>query len=215
MKQENRQLCERTENEVRNLLAEILKIDTACLNKKDQELLSFHVDQILKDTREVSYESKVSAYARREHKELDEGFQKQQAAYYIKSELHSIGDRKNIDPKMNDALKNLIKFNDQEMVKPSEKARSNYLKEAWQRLYIANQILSDYSDVCTYLKEHAERPEAIRSLARRFKKDKYRIDRKYYSMDAIVSNGKVELKNFMIHRDRINDRVNDKELSIQ
>lgn len=210
MKQENRQLCERTESDVRNLLAEILKIDTACLNKKDQELLSFHVDQILKDTREVSYESKVSAYARREHKELDEGFQKQQAAYYIKSELHSIED-KNINPKMNDALKNLIRFNDQEMVKENEKARSNYLKEVWQRLYIANQILSDYSDVCSYLKEHAERPEAIRTLARRIKKDKYRIDRKYYSMDAIISSGKVELQNFVIHRDRVNDR----ELSIQ
>lgn len=211
MKQGNRQLCERTENEVRNLLAEILKIDTACLNKKDQELLSFHMDQIMKNTREVSYESKVSAYARKKHEELNEGFRKQQAAYYIKSELHSIEDRENIDPKMNNALKNLIRFNNQEMVKQNEKARSNYLKEAWQRLYIANQILSDFSDVCSYLKEHAERPEAIRSLARRIKKDKYRIDRKYYSMDVIVSSGKVELQNFAIHSDRVNDR----ELSIK
>lgn len=211
MKQENRQLCERIESDVRNLLTELLKIDTACLNKKDQELLSFHVDQILKDVREVSYENKVSAYARREHKELDESFRKQQAAYYIKSELHSIKDRKNIDQKMSDALKNLIRFNDQEMVKENEKARSNYLKEAWQRLYIANQILSDYSDVCSYLKEHAERPEAIRSLARRIKKDKYRIDRKYYSMDAVVSSGKVELRNFVIRKDRVYDR----ELSMQ
>ena len=105
----------------------------------------------------------------------------------------------------------MIQFNDQEMLKENERVRDRYLKEAWKRLYIANQIISDYSEVCSYLRKHAERSETIRSRAQKIRKDKYRIDRRYYSVDAVISKGNIKLRNFMLR----NERLNDRELSIQ
>ena len=211
MVQGNRQLAERTENEIRIVLSEELKIDIAYMNNRDKQLLAFHVGEILKDSRMVSNDNKVRTYVQRKRKELDEAFQKQQAAHCIRSDIRAISDRKHIDPILNYALQKMIQFNDQEMLKENERVRDRYLKEAWKRLYIANQIISDYSEVCSYLREHAERPETIRSLAQKIRKDKYRIDRRYYSVDAVISKGNIELRNFMLR----NERLNDRELSIQ
>lgn len=88
---------------------------------------------------------------------------------------------------LNKELSTMLESDTLEYRKGMKDEKNQVLTHVLEKLTTAGTIPHDYSEVISYLKSNQDDVEALKNIGRGTKKEQHRIDRKYYSIEAVVN----------------------------
>lgn len=202
----DKRIIERREYETAmRYLADIIKIDTSLMNKKDHENMQIHIDNILKLNSNKNLYENIIQYANDERENLKQTFSYLQEVELIKKENNKTVSKLK-DKEIENTFLKFLEFQP-EQVRRNEKIRKKYLNEMMRKLWITNMVISDFQEVCHYLKSNIAYPESFNALAKKINEKQYRVSRKLYGFDVYLNHSNLTVKNFTIMNDAVRERA--------
>ncbi len=169
------------------------------MNEQEKEILERSVQQIMLQPDESIHE-KIDSYLDTHIEKIKEDLSYVVAGSAIKSEVEYA---KENAIHLSKELNHLLLFSDEKFRTSSDSNRKKMLNRAWNNMILANTIRSDFSEVMDYIRCNQQDEESIKEIAHELKKSHYRIERKYYSFDAIIDRKQVTITNFMVREDAV------------
>lgn len=193
---------------IRELLACELKIDLAYMNHHDRNRMQYHAECIERQSTEKDVSAWVHRYVENHKSDLQNDFHVLIAIDGLKSKMQDL-EKQAENLGYVESFRQFTMLNESMLTRRSEKNRMRYIRESMERVFLSYQILKDYNEVCLYLKENLNNPEAWKKVARQLKNKEYRINRRLYSFDVIQNDNQLEIHNLIIkeHLNRQLDRI--------
>lgn len=184
---------------IKMMLAHRLKIILTLMNEQEKEVLEKHIEQILLQPSDNIYE-KVDNYLDEYMEVIQKGLSYVVVGSAVKSQVDYARDN---STQLNKELDYLVQFDDEKYRTSSNSNRKQMLNKVWNKMVLANTIKSDFSEVMEYIRCNQNNEESIKKIAHELKKSHYRIERKYYSFDAIIDRKQCTITNFVVREDAV------------
>ena len=194
--------------EIRNEIIKLLKINPSYMDEKEAASLEGHIDRILLEP--YSFVSRqIESYMNRHHEDMMIDIMDASAASFLDEEIEAL--RKNAGT-LDKELSMMLEFDAMKYRKGTKDEKNQMLSHVFEKLMIAGMILRDYSEVISYLKANQDNAEALKDIGREIKKEQYRIDRKYYSIEAVINKKQITVLQFSLREGIIHQRTQDRQI---
>ena len=194
--------------EIRNEIIKLLKINPSYMDEKEAASLEGHIDRILLEPYS-SVSRQIESYMNRHHEDMMIDIMDASAASFLDEEIEAL--RKNAGT-LDKELSMMLEFDAMKYRKGTKDEKNQMLTRVFEKLMIAGMILRDYSEVISYLKANQDNAEVLKDIGREIKKEQYRIDRKYYSIEAVVNKKQMTVLQFSLREGTIHQRTQDRQI---
>ncbi|CVH76617.1 hypothetical protein BN3662_01692 [Clostridiales bacterium CHKCI006] len=194
--------------EIRNEIIKLLKINPSYMDEKEAASLEGHIDRILLEPYS-SVSRQIESYMNRHHEDMMIDIMDASAASFLDEEIEAL--RKNAGT-LDKELSMMLEFDAMKYRKGTKDEKNQMLSHVFEKLMIAGMILRDYSEVISYLKANQDNAEALKDIGREIKKEQYRIDRKYYSIEAVINKKQMTVLQFSLREGIIHQRTQDRQI---
>lgn len=194
--------------EIRNEIIKLLKINPSYMDEKEAASLEGHIDRILLEPYS-SVSRQIESYMNRHHEDMMIDIMDASAASFLDEEIEAL--RKN-GGTLDKELSMMLEFDAMKYRKGTKDEKNQMLTRVFEKLMIAGMILRDYSEVISYLKANQDNAEVLKDIGREIKKEQYRIDRKYYSIEAVVNKKQITVLQFSLREGTIHQRTQDRQI---
>ena len=194
--------------EIRNEIVKLLKINPSYMDEKEAARLEGHIDRILLEPYSC-VSGQIESYMKHHHEDMMIDIMDASAASFLDEEIEAL--RRNAGT-LNKELSTMLEFDALKYRKGTKDEKNQMLTHVFEKLMIAGTILRDYSEVISYLKSNQDNAEALKDIGREIKKEQYRIDRKYYSIEAVVNKKQMTVLQFSLREGTIHQRTQDRQI---